>query len=309
LNDASGHRFGFELTFFREAVNRDATEENDSPWSVRDLYIAHLALSDISGQRFYQRERVSRGGPGLAGISESDGRIWNGNWQVRWQSSGQELTAISESFSIQLSARTNKAPVVHGVHGFSQKAAGEGHASHYISLTRLLTAGSIDLNGTHYKVEGSSWMDHEFFTQQLAPSEAGWDWTSIQFSDNTELMLYRLRHKDGTVDPFSSGTYVDAQGETTHLSQSDFTMEPTGQIWTSPDTKAKYPIAWRIFVPALHLEFSVSSPLQTQEIVSRGQGTPSYWEGAIDVTGHRGESPIDGAGYLEMTGYAGDVQF
>ena len=67
-------------------------------------------------------------------------------------------------------------------------------------------------------MDGSSWMDHEFFTNQLSPDEAGWDWLSLQLSDNTELMLYRLRHKDGSIDPFSSGTYVDAQGRAVHPS-------------------------------------------------------------------------------------------
>ena len=61
-------------------------------------------------------------------------------------------------------------------------------------------------------MQGASWMDHEFSTDSLAPDEVGWDWLSIQLNDNTELMLYRLRHKDGTADPYSSGTYIDAEG-------------------------------------------------------------------------------------------------
>ena len=44
LKSADGRRFGFELTFFRQAVARDA---NDSPWHIHDLYMAHLALSDL----------------------------------------------------------------------------------------------------------------------------------------------------------------------------------------------------------------------------------------------------------------------
>src|SRR6202047_2767006 len=76
VKSADGHRFGFGLTFFRQGVDRDATKTKS--WDVRDLYLAHLALSDLDGHEFYHAERMSRAGPGLAGISAADGRIWNG---------------------------------------------------------------------------------------------------------------------------------------------------------------------------------------------------------------------------------------
>jgi predicted secreted hydrolase len=308
VKSADKHRFGFELTFFRQGVGQDA-KHSDSTWEVRHLYIAHFALSDITGQRFYHSERINRAGPGLAGVSANPGRIWNGNWQVFWSESEQRLSAITTSLRLDLHLHSEKAPVIHGLNGVTQKAAGDGHASHYVSLTRLLTDGQIVINGIEYKVDGTSWMDHEFFTNQLAADEPGWDWLSLQFSDNTELMLYRLRHNDGRIDPFSSGTYVDAEGRTNHLSSADFQLEPTGKNWTSQATKGTYPIEWRISVPSLHLGVKVSTPLQSQEMVSNGNGTPTYWEGVIDVSGARGQSPLSGVGYLEMTGYAGRVQF
>src|ERR1700758_1361729 len=54
LKAADGHRFGFELTFFRQAVNRNQAQKSD--WDVQDIYLAHLALSDIDGGRFYHNE-------------------------------------------------------------------------------------------------------------------------------------------------------------------------------------------------------------------------------------------------------------
>ena len=61
-------------------------------------------------------------------------------------------------------------------------------------------------------------MDHEFFSESVDTAERGWDWLSLQLDDNTEVMLYRLRHKDGSVDPYSSGSYIDAQGKCMFLS-------------------------------------------------------------------------------------------
>jgi predicted secreted hydrolase len=301
LKAADGHRFGFELTFFRQGVNR---QEQTGDWNVRDLYLAHLALSDLDGGHFYHTERLNRTGPGLAGASLQSRRVWNGNWQVQWTNGQQDLQAISSDFELHLKMISRKPPVVHGKDGISLKGAGAGNASHYISFTRLLTSGTIELNGKPYMVEGTSWMDHEFFSSGLDKDEVGWDWLSLQLADNTELMLYRLRQEDGSVDVFSSGTYVDAEGKATFLSVHDFSMTPLGENYTGSVTKAIYPITWRVTIPSLRLELQLRTPLASQELASGSSAGLSYWEGAIDFSGTRGGSPITGLGYLEMTGYA-----
>ena len=99
----------------------------------------------------------------------------------------------------------------------AKKPKGRASASHYISLTRLTSNGRIRVEGKTFEVSGLAWMDHEFFTHQLESDQVGWDWFSIQLVDNTELMLFRIRRKDGAVDPYSAGTYVDAHGASTHL--------------------------------------------------------------------------------------------
>ena len=289
LRDAEGRRFGFELTFFRQAVNeKDRAPRN--PWDATDLYLAHLALSDVAGGRFRHAERVNRAGPGLAGVDAARGTIWNGNWRAGLD----RLEAVTEEFQLRLEFSTVKPPVIHGVNGLSQKSAGEGHASHYISFTRLEARGTLMLDGRRFELNGTAWMDHEFFTHQLEPDQAGWDWMSIQLEDRTELMLFRLRRKDGSIDPFSAGTYVDRAGRARHLSVGDFTLTPVGTRWNN------YPVAWRVEVPSLGLRLDATTPLRNQELGGNSVYSPKYWEGAMDFSGtHKG------VGYLEMTGYAG----
>jgi predicted secreted hydrolase len=307
LKSAEGHKFGFELTFFRQAVSRDPAKT--SSWDVKDLYLAHLALSDLDGGKFYHGERTNRSGPGIAGVSETGGRIWNGNWQIRSEGSDQKLQAIQERFQLDLTLHSEKPPVIHGEHGVSQKGEGGGRASHYISLTRLATTGSIELDGRKFEVSGTSWMDHEFFTQQLAADQTGWDWLSLRLADNTELMLFHIRRKDGSIDPHSAGTYIDAQGSTTHLHESDFVLEPLAERWKSLATGADYPVRWKIAVPNLGIELEVKTPLESQELTGKTKLAPNYWEGAIVLSGKRNAQTMSGVGYLEMTGYDRPVQF
>jgi predicted secreted hydrolase len=306
VKSPDGHRFGFELTFFRQAVSRDPAKT--AAWDVKDLYLAHLALSDLDGGKFFHTERTNRSGPGIAGVNEAGARIWNGNWQVHWEGGDQKLQAIDSSFELHLKLHSEKPPVIHGENGVSQKAEGPGRASHYISLTRLETSGSIELGDKQFEVTGTSWMDHEFFTHQLETSQTGWDWLSLQLADNTELMLFHIRRSDDSIDPYSAGTYIDAQGKSTHLRATDFTLQPLEEKWTSPATRATYPIHWKIAIPKLGLELEAKTPLAFQELTGKSRLAPNYWEGAIVLTGRRNAQPLNGVGYLEMTGYDRPVQ-
>ena len=159
-------------------------------WDVSDVWLAHLALSDIDGNRFFHTERLNRSGPGIAGSDFEQARVWNGNWQVKWTLdpkkpggfSRQNLQAVADQFRIDLQMTSDKPPVIHGANGVSQKAEGPGRASHYVSLTRLKTAGTIAVEGKTFIVDGLTWMDHEFFTHQLEANQSGWDWFSLQMT-------------------------------------------------------------------------------------------------------------------------------
>ncbi|MCX6622736.1 MAG: carotenoid 1,2-hydratase [Acidobacteria bacterium] len=306
LHSTEGKRFGYELTFFRHGVTREAAP--GSVWDVPDVWMAHLALSDISGRRFHHVERLNRPGPGFAGADAAKGLIWNGNWFSRLTGGGQawQLQAIAADFSLRLGLEPAKEVVIHGADGVSQKGPSAGQASHYASFTRLRTKGVIELQGSRHNVEGLSWMDHEFFSHQLTGAQAGWDWFSIQFDDGSDLMLFRLRRNDGKSDSFSAGTWVPADGKSRPLTSSEFSLVP-GAKWKSEATHAAYPVAWTIAVPPLQLQLRLKTPLKEQEFTGKSAASPSYWEGVIDVEGTREGRPVRGSGYLEMTGYAGKI--
>jgi len=276
-----GHRFGFELTFFRQAVARDPV--HPTAWAVEDLYLAHLALSDLTAGHFYLVERTNRIGPGIAGVDEAAQRIWNGNWQIQWEGSDQKLQAIEKQFQLHLTLHPEKPPVIHGENGVSQKSQGAGYASYYISLTRLTANGQLNLNGAQFEVSGLAWMDHEYFTEAPDSTLDGWDWFAIQLDNNEELMLYRLRRNSAAQDRYSSGTYVDSQGHAHFLDSSQFSLSPGG-LWRSPHSQARYPLAWQITVPSPVAVGAPANPCMVDpaarwtvrgtELASRSRNTP-----------------------------------
>src|SRR5262249_19120570 len=135
------------------------------------------------------------------------------------------LTAADEGNAIDLTVRQDKPTVLEGDHGLSAKSAEPGNASYYYSLTRLLTDGTITVKGTASQVSGTSWMDREWSTSQLGKNAVGWDWFALQLDDKREIMLYKIRLSDGSIEPMSDGTFVNAGGPVIHLSQKDYTIE------------------------------------------------------------------------------------
>ncbi len=305
LQTADGREFGYQLTFFRQGVIPPGEVAPKSAFGARDVKFAHFAVTEISSRTFHHFQKLSRGAFDEAGFDRLPRLAWIDNWTC--ELIGEQdfrLRARDGEVEIDLELRSAKPPVFHGKDGVSQKAEGSGRGSHYYSLTRLKTSGTIRVGNSVHAVRGLSWFDHEWATNQLAAHQTGWDWLSLQFEDRTELMLFQLRTTDGGRDEYSSGTWIAADGGTTKITNSDFVWRPR-RWWTSAKTGGRYPVAWELAIPKLDLTLDVEARLDAQELAAE---PVIYWEGAVAATGRRGGLATSARGYLEMTGYASPVR-
>jgi predicted secreted hydrolase len=307
LDTREGRRFGYQVTFFRVGVNR--TPPNASRWAVRDLHMAHFAVSDLASRRFHVFDRLQREGAGWAGAATDRYAVWNGTWSVRENPDGshhlqaRDRTERNErepaqEISLDLTLTNTSRWMTHGRDGFSRKGADVGNASSYYSLPRLVTRGAVTVDNHRYEVTGSSWLDHEFGSSLLEADQVGWDWFGLQFEDGRELMLYQMRRRDGSRDPFSSGTLINRDGTIVRLTRDDYQLEPL-ESWRSEVSGTSYPIRWRVTIPKLRLAFEVRAAMPNQELHTPRSTNVTYWEGAVDVTGG-----VRGRGYGELTGYS-----
>ena len=145
-------------------------------------------------------------------------------------------------------------------------------------------------------------MDHEFGSSQLTESQVGWDWFSVQLTNNYELMLYHMRRKDGSIDPHSSGTLIRPDGTSVHLRRDDVQVQSHTQ-WKSPKSGAVYPQRWTLRIPTVDLILHLEPVLAEQELVTDNSTRVTYWEGSVTVSGSMQGQAIDGVGYVELTGY------
>ena len=301
LQTETGQAFGFQVTLFRNSLLPESPEQSGSPWRTNQLYMGHLALSDIQKARFYHAERFQRAALGLAGTELQPLKIWLDDWEIkgvgndpmRWQ-----LLAKTEEFGINLEVTPRKPLVLQGNQGLSQKGKEPGNASYYYSFTRMSARGEVITPQGTFDVTGSSWLDREWSTSVLESNQVGWDWFALQLNDGTDLMYYQLRDNAGKPDEQSSGKLVNPNGESRTLAFDEVALKVV-EFWKSPHSGASYPARWTVKLPSENLELEISPRISDQEL----QTTVSYWEGAVSVQGTQNGQPIQGVGYVEMTGY------
>ncbi len=292
-----GRRFGFQLVFFRTAL-MPGKVQGDSPWRTHHVWMAHFALTDAEAERFYAFERFSREAIGLAGAQAEPFAVWLHDWSIEEQDGRWLLTAAEAGLSLTLELTPLRPPLLQGDAGLSQKSAEPGNASYYYSIPRWQAEGEISLNGQQHRVEGQAWLDREWSTSALGEEQSGWDWFSLQLDDGSELMYYRLRRRDGSTDPHSAGSWSRPDGTLIKLGPDDVRLEVT-EWWNSPKG-GRYPLRWRLRIPAHQLDLRITPVMENQEL----DLLVRYWEGAMDVSGTRDGKPVQGVGYLELTGYA-----
>lgn len=294
LEDENKNDYGFQLTIFRRALDniKNESKEKTSEWRTKNVYFAHFTVSDIKNKKFYFAEKYSRNGAGLAGAEYKPINIWLENWQIKEDKNGYiNLKADNYPVSINLDVKSTKPVVLQGDKGLSRKS--ENNYSYYYSLTRLDTNGYISIDDKKYSVKGLSWLDREWSTSALSANQTGWDWFSLHFENNTELMLYQLRLKNGEIDSYSSGTFINEKGQSVRINRNDFTLKVL-DYWKSPDTNVKYPSKWLLEIPKINIKVQVEPLMNNQEL----NISFAYWEGAVKVSGSH-----SGKGYVELTGY------
>jgi len=305
----TSRRFGYQFTFFRVGV-MPVAPDLASDWAANMLIMGHAAITDINNGTHVFSEALYRattmlGGFGAVGdtmVAWSRGPAGTEErWTLRWRAGTFAFTMADrrQGIGFDLATGAGKMLAFQGPNGYSLKSPAAGSASQYYSLTRVPTSGTVRIGGRSYAVTGTSWMDKEFGSNQLAPGQVGWDWFSLQLDDGRELMLYLLRDSTGATN-FASGTVIGRDGATRYLADSAFTVRSTAQ-WTSDSTRATYPARWTVLVPSEHLELDVTPMVADQENRSVFLRRLFYWEGAVAVRDASGRTA--GRGYVELVGY------
>ena len=310
LEDENGNEYGVHFTLFRQALSPNPTGEG--PWHTAQVYLGHLAVTDISTGTHLEAERFARGHPELAGVSTGTHfRALIEDWTLEGAADGKlDLTLIAgeaDRFGVDLHVRQTGPIVLQGNRGLSEK--GPDAASYYYSIPRLQLDGTLRLADRTVQVKGLGWLDREWSTSVLGESLAGWDWFSLQLKDQRSIMVFRLRRHDGERDEYDHGLLVDHQqlenqvivGEGDRgvelLDRDDFSLIPNRFYQDSRGIN--WPVSWTLNIA--DEQFTINALLDQQTV----DLSIIYWEGLVEVLDREGNR--SGLGYMELTGYGRDI--
>jgi predicted secreted hydrolase len=302
---SGGRVFGFQVTFFRSRV--DSTQGMASKFAARQLLFAHAAITDPQGGKLWHDQRIARAGFGVAQADEADTGVRLHDWSLRREGADLVAALPSRDFGLQLRFAETQPLLLQGRDGLSRKGPQPEQASYYYSVPQLAVSGTLVLQGRRFALDAEAadptlrsraWLDHEWSEALMHPEALGWDWIGMNLFDGSALTAFHLRRADGSA--LWDGGSFRAQGQAARIfGQGEVRFVPQ-RWWTSPASRGRYPVLWRVETPAG--AFTVRAVLDAQELDSRGTTGAVYWEGLSDLLDAQGQ--LVGRGYLEMTGYA-----
>jgi len=300
LKGNDGKDYGYEITFFKRIANEDKVPVLFIPvpayWLKDVPMIAHFAVTDITDGKFHASEVDNLFGRLKADDKKYDVQV--DKWTGREENGKQILHAEMKGYSVDLELEPVKPAALHGENGIVNK--GGKYSNYYYSFTNMKTSGTLTIDGNPIKVEGKSWMDHEFGTMKMAYPKVGWDWFSVQLDNNHELMLFSIRDAHDRNNDHVGGSFVLPDGKTIPLKKDDIDIKVL-DYWHSSKTDADYPALWEVTVKSLDLKLKVSPLIAGQELNLKP--TP-YWEGGVKISGTHNNLPVQGEGYVELVGYS-----
>jgi predicted secreted hydrolase len=294
---AGDREFGFQVTFFRSRV--DAAQAMESRFAAKQLVFAHAALTDVQGRKLWHDQRIARAGFDIALAATGDTDVRLRDWSLVRRADGYRTQVAAADFALELRFAATQPVLLQGKQGLSRKGPEPRQATYYYSEPQLAVAGAVTLKGQRFECSGKAGLDHEWSQELLHPEAVGWDWIGMNLDDGSALTAFQLRRQDGSAlwdggsfrSPKGGGLYTFSPGEV---------IFGPHRRWTSPLSKAAYPVEWTVRTPADF--YTVKAVIDNQELDSRASTGAIYWEGLSDLIDSNGKRV--GRGYLEMTGYA-----
>jgi len=77
------------------------------------------------------------------------------------------------------------------------------------------------------------------------------------------------------------------------------TLAPVDGAWASPRDGTRYPLHWRLAMPAADLVLDIRPLREAQEL---RLGAP-FWSGIVSLQGTHGGRTLTGSGRMDLSGY------
>jgi predicted secreted hydrolase len=179
----------------------------------------------------------------------------------------------SSGYSLSLEMNATKPAVWHCDDGVLKMGVDRpNQTTYYWSYTNLKAAGTLVLGSEKLQVAGKAWFDRQGGTYNIIDRWTHWEWFSLRFFDDEEVMLFSFPQDD-----YRDGTFIDKAGASRRLN--DYSVTPLG--FTEAGGK-KFSFGWKLTMKGVKdQEYTIIPKMD-------GQLNLTYFELLADIKDGRG---------------------
>lgn len=156
-------------------------------------YILMSAVADFQAKKHYYTQEFTLS---KKSIEIDKDKVVCNNANIFKNKNNMIIESIGDKFSYKLNLKYGKGPYWHCNKGkLYMGIEDEKQTTFYYSYTNMPTTGIINLNGKEIEVKGSTWFDKQGGTFDFMNIHTHWEWFSLRFYDNEEIMLFTFHNK------------------------------------------------------------------------------------------------------------------
>ena len=241
------------------------------------FYVLHLAFTDMqTGQHFLERrKRITGKKTGITG--ENVAFLPYG--LLERNRNGMMLNARVKEVELTLNLKPGKDAVWHGNNGVMVMGTPEDPQQRtvYYSFTNMPTSGSVKLTDgsgqrQEFEVTGKSWFDRQWGPFRLLSVVSFWEWFSIRFFDDEEVMLFAFPQHS-----YYEGTFIDKTGKSRRITDYKYDYHKLNNR-----CKLLFSYGWDVTLPGIKDERYRIVPMNERQFNGR------YYEMMASVSGMDG---------------------
>jgi len=261
LNDESGRAFSFQFTLSKVIV-----------YGIR-LHILMTALTDFETGKHYYAQQAFFFGNKVNITSDLIGV--DGQAEIRFGKGKLDLEITTKDYALSLDMNAVKPPVWHCDDGVLRMGLDDPkETTYYWSYTNLAASGKLVLGDQESTVSGKAWFDRQGGTYNIINRWTHWEWFSMRFFDDEEVMLFSFPQSD-----YRDGTFIDKEGNYRRLT--DYSITPLGFTEAGGH---KFSLGWDVTVPGTKDEaYSIVPKMD-------GQVNLTYYELLADIQDSQGNT-------------------
>lgn len=238
LHDDKGRMFTFQFTLAKIKIK------------FIKLHVILTALTDVEKGTHDYSQKVSFSGRNI--VTTSDHTSFSDIAAMTFEpnefgSKGHmNLEMNGKNYKLKLDMNAVKPPVWQCEDGILKMGLinDPKQVTYYYSYTNLDTSGTLVLDGKEHKVTGKSWFDRQGGPYEIEKPEVNWEWFSLRFFDNDEVMLFAFPQED-----YYDGTKIEKNGDYSRLN--NYTITPHTFIKAGP---YKFSCGWTLHIPGVKEE-------------------------------------------------------